>query len=249
MQPLWKARFHAEESTFSKSGRWHFPYRPAKLFLAEFAAKFYKPIARPMLELQHFLIKERVAFMKTTDTYDIFDPETGKQVGVASEVIPAYVSILRLLLPKKLMPTKVEVREHPEGALVFTIRKPVAFFRETVEVYDAQDEKIGRFQSKLFVIGGGFWVYDQNDKQFAEVKGKWTGWEFRFVTPDGVELGQVSKKWAGVLKELFTSADNYIVSVADHLAEQPIAKMLLLAAALAIDIVYYERGGAGVEID
>lgn len=199
-----------------------------------------------MLELQNFLIKEQVAFLKTTDTYDIFNPDTGEQVGVAKENPGSLVSILRWVLSKKLMPTKVEVREHPEGALVFTIKKPVALFRETVEVYDAQGEKIGYFKSKIFSIGGGFWVYDSSDKQFAEVKGKWTGWEFKFLTPEGVELGQVTKKWGGALKELFTSADNYVVSVADHLADQPIAKMLLLAAALAIDIVYYEQGGGGL---
>jgi uncharacterized protein YxjI len=196
-----------------------------------------------MLELQNYLVKEQVTLLKTTDTYDIFDPESGEQVGVAKENPGALISTLRWFISKKLMPTKVEVREHPEGSLVFTIRKPVALFRETVEVYDAEDRKIGYFKSKLFAIGGGFYVYDKNDKQFAEVKGKWTGWEFTFLTPDGVEMGRVTKKWAGALRELFTSADNYVVSISDDLAEQPIAKMLLLAATLAIDIVYYERNG------
>jgi uncharacterized protein YxjI len=107
-------------------------------------------------------------------------------------------------------------------------------------VYDSLGEKLGYFKSKLLSIGGGFWVYDKDDKPFAEVKGNWSGWEFSFVTPEGTELGQVTKKWGGLMKELFTSADNYVVSVSPHLAEQPIAKMLLLAAALAIDIVYYE---------
>jgi uncharacterized protein YxjI len=202
-----------------------------------------------MLELQHYLVKEQVAFMKTTDTYDIFDPDTGKQVGVAKERVPTWTSVMRLLLSKKLMPTRVDVLEYPDLALVFTLKKPVSFFRETVEVFDAQGERVGYFQIKLFAIGGGFCVYDRDGKQFAEVKGKWTGLDFQFLTPEGVELGQVTKKWGGVLRELFTSADNYVVSVSEHLAEQPIAKMLLLAAALAIDIVYYEQGGAGIELD
>jgi uncharacterized protein YxjI len=196
-----------------------------------------------VLELQNYLVKEQVTLLKTTDTYDIFDPESGEQVGVAKENPGALISTLRWFVSKKLMPTKVEVREHPEGSLVFTIRKPVALFRQTVEVYDAEDRKVGYFKSKLFAIGGGFYVYDKNDKQFAEVKGKWTGWEFTFLTPDGVEMGRVTKKWAGALRELFTSADNYVVTISNDLAEQPIAKMLLLAATLAIDIVYYERNG------
>lgn len=196
-----------------------------------------------MLDRQHFLIKEQVGFMKTTDTYDIFDPETGEQIGMAKEDPGQLVSVLRWIINKKLMPTKVFVREHPEGALVFMIKKPVGFFRQTVEVYDSQGEKVGYFKSKILSIGGGFYVYDRDDQQFAEVKGKWTGWEFRFLTPEGHEMGKVTKKWAGVLKELFTSADNYVVSISDDLADQPIAKILLLAATIAIDTVYYEQGG------
>src|SRR5262245_32632265 len=107
-----------------------------------------------MLELQNFLVKEQVGLLKTTDTYDIYDPESGEQVGVAKEVPGSLVTILRWFISKKLMPTKAEVREHPDGSLVFTIKKPVGFFRETVEVYDAQGEKIGHFKSKILSFGG-----------------------------------------------------------------------------------------------
>src|SRR5260221_12947598 len=120
--------------------------------------------------------------MKPTDTYDIFNPETGVQAGQAKEVIGTLASLMRLVIGKKVMSTTVEVREHPEGALVFVIKKPVALFRSIVEVYDSQGEKLGYFKSKILSIGGGFWVYDKNDQQFAEVKGKWTGWEFQFLT-------------------------------------------------------------------
>lgn len=74
------------------------------------------------------------------------------------------------------------------------------------------------------------------------VQGNWTGWEFRFLTASGDELGVVSKKWAGVAKEFFTSADNYVVAV--HHPDSA-AATLLLAAGLAIDTVHKEGGGGG----
>ena len=199
-----------------------------------------------MLDQQHFLIKKQIASLKTADAYDIFNPKTGKQVGQAREVVSRLVKVLRLFISKKMMPLTIEVREHPEESLVFYLRKPVGFVWETVDVFDAEGHQLGYCKCKLLALGSGFWVYDKNGKQFAEVKGNWTGWEFRFLTPDGHELGTISKKWSGLLQELFTSADNYVVSIAQDLAEQPIAKMLLLAAALAIDAVYYEgrRGGS-----
>jgi uncharacterized protein YxjI len=193
-----------------------------------------------MLELQRYLIKEQVAFLKTVDTYDIYDPDTQVKVGVARETVPGWMQFLRLLISKTLMPTTVEVREVDEDSLVFRIRRPVRFFRSRVEVFDADDDLVGYFQSKILSWTAGFWVYDKNDHQLAELKGDWLSWSFRFLSPDGREIGLVTKKWAGLGKELFTSADNYLVSISDDLSQNPIAKMLLLAAALAADIVLKE---------
>jgi uncharacterized protein YxjI len=193
-----------------------------------------------MLELQNYLVREQIAVLRMTDVYDILDPESGKQVGIAEETRGTFAMLLSMFMNKNLLTRKIEVREHPEGSLVFTMRKPTSFFQPKVEVFDAQGERVGYFVSKLFSFGGGFNVYDKHDRPFAEIQGKWTGWDFTFRTPDGHEMGWVTKKWAGMLKQLFTSADNYVVSISDDLADQPIAKMLLLAAALAIDIVYYD---------
>lgn len=193
-----------------------------------------------MLDLQRYCVQEKVGFLKLTDTYDILNPDTQQLVGVAREEPSALVKWMRLVLSKKLMPTKVVVREVPGEEPVLTIRKPVTFFRSRVEVTDGEGKRLGYFVSKLFSLSGGFYVYDDKDQVFAQIKGKWHGWEFKFTTPDGEEIGAVTKKWAGLGKELFTSADTYIVTISDDLADQPVAKMLLLAAALAIDVVYYE---------
>jgi hypothetical protein len=95
-------------------------------------------------------------------------------------------------------------------------------------------------QSKLISIGGGFNVFDNQNQQFAEVKVNWKRWDFRFVSNQGREIGSVTKKWAGLGKELFTSADNYIISLKDLSGASPVASALLLAAGLAIDVVYKE---------
>jgi uncharacterized protein YxjI len=72
----------------------------------------------------------------------------------------------------------------------------------------------------------------------AEVKGDWKGWTFTFLGPDGREIGSVTKKWAGVGKELFTSADNYMITLQEV---SPANASLLLAAGIAIDVVFKEH--------
>src|SRR5580700_3940089 len=106
-----------------------------------------------MLELQNFLVREQIAVLRMTDIYDILDPETGTQVGIAEEVRGTLTALLCVFMNKNLLTRIIEVREHPEGALVFTMRKPMTFFQPKVEVLDAQGERVGYFVNKLFSFG------------------------------------------------------------------------------------------------
>jgi uncharacterized protein YxjI len=190
-----------------------------------------------VLEADRFMIKERVTFFKSHHTSDVYDFDTEEHVGTAEENIGGLVKALRWVVSKRLMPTTVDVRDH-DGALVFQVRRGGFLFRARVEVLNANDELVGYFKSKVITVGGGFWVYDKAAQPFAEVKGNFIGFDYRILTPGGAELGRVTKKWGGVAKELFTSADSYMVDVADDLTDQPVAKMLVLAAALAIDVIF-----------
>lgn len=194
-----------------------------------------------MFNLKTFLIKERVGFLKLVDTFDIYDPSTGAQVGIARENIGILVKLLRFLINKRLLPTTVEVREREDGRVVLTISRGLTLLRSHVTVTDSVGKQIGLFKSKLFSIGGGFHVLDGLQQPVAEIKGDWKGWNFRFLTPEGNEIGKVTKKWAGLGKELFTSADNYIIALNETAAIRPDAAPLLLAAGLAIDTVFKEK--------
>lgn len=206
-----------------------------------------------MLDAQRFLVQERVKFLRGYATYDIYSLDEGGDadlLGTAEEQVSTVKQLLRWFVSKALMGTRIEVREKPDDALVFTISRGPYLFRSRVEVRDAQGELVGYFRSKVFTIGGGFHVYTPDDKHFAEMTGNFIGFNYRILTPDrAVELGTVAKKWGGVAKELFTSADTYAVTLSDDLQEQPIAKMLVLAAALAVDMIFKsESRTAGADL-
>ncbi|MFO0849063.1 MAG: phospholipid scramblase-related protein [Gemmataceae bacterium] len=194
-----------------------------------------------MLEPQRFLVKERVRFLAAGQTFDLYDADADRRepIGVASEVLGPLARLSRWFVSKQLTGTTVEVREKPDDSLVFTVRRGAYLFRSRVEVHDAQGESVGWFKSKQLTWSGGFHVYDRTGRHFAEVRGNFVGFDYRVLTPDGaVELGRVTKKWTSAVKELFTSADTYLVELNDDLAEQPLAKMLVLAAALATDMIF-----------
>ena len=186
-----------------------------------------------------FFVKERTGLLKLVDTYDIFDPATNRQIGIAKEEPPTWAKFLRLAVEKHRLPTCVNVYEAEGAPPILSIHRGFTFLRTKMHVTCA-GKKLGYFRSKLISIGGGFHVFDTRDQQVAEVKGNWKGWDFKFLTKQGREIGSVTKKWAGLGRELFTSADNYVISLSGLGGANPEAAALLLAAGLSIDIVFKE---------
>ena len=194
-----------------------------------------------LLSNKDYLVKEHVAMMKLTDTYDIFDPATNERIGVMKDEPSNFLKYLRLVVEKRVLPTTINVYENENQPPVFSIHKSFTFIRSQITVFNSSGTNIGYFKSKIFTIGGGFTVHDSSDKQIADVSGDWKGWNFRITDMGGRELGVVTKKWGGMAKEMFTSADNYVVSLSEAFEDQPVVKILLLAASLAIDTVYKEN--------
>lgn len=186
-----------------------------------------------------FFVKERVGLLKLVDTYDILDPATGHVIAIAKEEPPTWAKWLRLAVEKSKLPTCVNVYEDEGAPPVLSVNRGFALFRKKLHVTCA-GKPLGYFRKKFISIGGGFNVFDMRDQQVAEVKGNWKGWDFKFLTKQGREIGSVTKKWAGFGKELFTSADNYIISL-NGVGSNPEAAALLLAAGLSIDVVLKEN--------
>ena len=196
-----------------------------------------------MLSRKTYFIREHVGFMKLTDTFDILDPETQDQLGIAKEKPGAIFKMLRLVMNKRALPTKVFIYEgsdpDDESKLLFSIQRGFTLFRSKIDVCNPDGSLVGWFKSKMLSIGGAFRVFDVEGREVALVKGDWKGWNFRFTDSSGNEIGKITKKWSGIGKELFTSADNYIISLNGE--PEPAHATLLLAAGLAIDTVYKEK--------
>jgi uncharacterized protein YxjI len=194
---------------------------------------------RPLLHRTTFFVKERISGLRLTDTYDILDPVSSENIGIAKEEPPVWAKWLRLVVKKHMMPTAINVYEADGHPPVLSVTRGFTFLRAKINVI-AEGRPLGHFKRKLLSLGGGFLVYDHTGQQVAEVKGNWKGRDFKFTNTGGREIGQVNKKWAGLAKELFTSADNYVVALTDLSGANQDAAALLLAASLSIDLVFNE---------
>jgi len=193
-----------------------------------------------LLQRTSFFIREHVGMLKLVGTYDILDPESKEVIGQAKEEISGGIKALRLLLDKSLLPTTVNIYEGSEGrqTRLVTLKRGAFSLIPKVSIYDRDGKLIGHFKSKMFSIGCTFRIFDANKTEVGLVKGDWTGWNFKLLSNE-TELGVVTKKWAGVGKELFTTADNYVISLNGQPNEGVAA--LLLAAGIAIDVVFKEK--------
>lgn len=186
-----------------------------------------------------FFIKEHVGIFKAANNYDIFDPHSQQKILECREPDLGFFSkLLRFTDYKRFTPFNVVVST-PEGQKVLSVRRGVSIFLSKVEVLDESDRVVGFFKQKFFSIGGKFDVLDAQEQVACTLKGKWTSWDFRFVQGNA-ELAAVSKKWAGLGKELFTSADNYMLSIDPGVPANDQRRLLIVAAVMCIDMVLKE---------
>ncbi len=182
-------------------------------------------------------VKERVAVMKLRDTYDLVDPDTQAIIGEIKDEPASWAKWLRLLVKKAYLPTFVNVYATGQPQALLSVKKHPGFLRTRLEILDGQGGCLAQLRSKIFSLGGTFVIFDPAGQEIGQIKGDWKGWDYA-ATIQGQSVGMVTKKWAGVLKEVFTSADQYLVK-----AERPEQLPLLLGLALAVDVVYKEQQG------
>jgi len=194
------------------------------------------------LQQNVFFVKEHVGFFKVASNYDIFHPESGALLIECREPnIGFFTKLFRILGYKVMTPFNIEVKA-TDGTLITRITRGTVFFRSVVEVFDEKEQLIGKFRQRMLSLGGKFDVLDANDQVICTLKGKWTSWEFSFIK-DNAEFGKVTKKWAGIGKEFFTTADNYVLEINPSVGNDSKLRTLILAAVLCIDMVLKENSG------
>ncbi|MCD5417878.1 RNAase [Candidatus Bipolaricaulota bacterium] len=154
------------------------------------------------------------------------------------EHLGTLTKLFRFAKHRQMTPFDIQVRT-PDGNQVVRVTRGVTVFLSRVSVLNENDQVIGGFKQKLFSMGGAFDILDASEHPICHLKGKWTGWNFKFMAGE-TELAHVTKKWAGIGKELFMSADNYVLEISESVPEDNVIRQLILAAVMCIDMVLRE---------
>ena len=188
-------------------------------------------------ESNEYFIDEKVQFLKFHNEYKIYDP-MGLQVGAVTQQVPGWHKVLRLFLKKSILPFHLELTDN-NNMVVASIHRGWTFWMSKITIMDGNGVVSGHIKQKFRLLKPRFQIFDANENQVAEINGDWKSWNFTITDTNGIQVGTINKKWAGVAKEFFTSADKYLVSIAPAYAEDR-NKMNIVVTAITVDMVLKE---------
>jgi uncharacterized protein YxjI len=184
-----------------------------------------------------YFIDEKVNYFKFENCYNVFNDE-GQNIGAVKQKLSVGDKLLRLLLNKAMLPFLLEIKNN-EDQLEVSISRGWTLFMSKITIKNAQGETIGSIKQKFKLLKPTFKIFNSSEEQIAEINGDWKAWNFKITDPSGNEIGAISKKWGGAMKELFTSADKYNVNIDANYSNTE-NKIVILAGAITIDMVLKE---------
>jgi uncharacterized protein YxjI len=147
-------------------------------------------------------------------------------------------SFLTRVLLKSLRPFTIYVI-NPDGSRVLILRRIFRFYFHKLDIYDPDGKHLGTIQRQFSILRRMYSVLDNSGLELFQLFGPILHpWTF-MVRRSGEEIGSITKKWSGLFKEAFTSADNFGVTFPIEL--NVTMKSLLLGAVFLIDFVHFER--------
>ena len=197
------------------------------------AAPAQATVAGPSLYEQPVLVvSQKTKLIELTNEYVVYDGQ-GQQIGAVVQVGQSrlkkavrFVSDIDQFLTHRL-----EVRDARGPVLLLT--RPAKFVKSRVVVQRADGAPIGEIvQANVF----GRIRFDlvANGQLVGVIQAEnWRAWDFAITDAAGTEVARITKKWEGLARTLFTTADRYVVLVHYRLPES-LASMVI-ASALTVD--------------
>jgi uncharacterized protein YxjI len=177
---------------------------------------------------------EILTSFETRNRYVVSDLE-GNELMYAAEVNTGFLS--RNFL-QTIRPWTIQVLDL-QGQMQLSVQKPFKFYFHRVSVSDDQGRELGVIQRRFSWLRRIYSVQTTDGQELYQLFGPILHpWTFR-VLKDGQEVGKITKKWSGLLKESFTDADTFGITYQADLS--PEHKDLLLGAVFLIDFVHFEK--------
>lgn len=179
------------------------------------------------------VVNQKAKVIEITNEYAVYD-QNGTQIAAVRQVgQTAAKKVMRALTSfDQYMTHKLEIVD-ASGAALLRITRPAKFIKSKFQIERGDGAPIGEIiqenaigKIRFSLTSGGHVVGSLNAEN-------WRAWNFNIQDHTGAEVARITKTWEGLAKTLFTTADNYVVTIHRPL-DEPL-RSLVVAAALSVD--------------
>jgi uncharacterized protein YxjI len=197
-----------------------------------------------LLERDVLVISQKAKIIEMTNEYRILD-EAGEQVGaIRQEGQSKAKKLLRLVTDVDQFLTHRLAVYEADGTKLLEIVRPAKILRSTLKVVDASGAARGRIVQQNVVGKKRFALQGPDDRTLGSIDAEnWRSWDFAVHDVAGAEVARITKRWAGFLREGFTTADHYVLQIVG--APSPDLRFLLVGSAAAVDVALKQDDTGG----
>jgi len=193
-------------------------------------------------------IKEWVEIItdwETANRYEILN-EQGEKLAYLAERKGGFLYTIKRLIFRSHRSFEIDVFDLQANPIMHMTRAFFFYFSDLL-VHAKGGEKLGSVHRKFGILYKRYELCDAQGRVFAKVASPlWRLWTFPIKGPSGNDIGVISKRWQGFLKEGFTDADKYLLDMGQQQFSMG-QKAVLLATAISIDFDFFENNeGFGV---
>ena len=180
---------------------------------------------------------EIVIGFESRNRFEIVD-ETGEQLALAAEEAGGFGAVLARNFLGRCRKSTIHVYTE-EGSEIATGKKPFTWYFHRMELFE-RGEKLGAIQRRFSILHRLFTLEDAEGNELLTIKSPlFRIWTFKLLLGTE-EVGRISKKWSGMLKEMFSDADNFGVEFGHAKLPMEVKKLLFVAVFL-IDFTCFEN--------
>ncbi len=187
-----------------------------------------------LLDRDLVVVRQKAKIVEVTNQYQLQDAD-GNDVGSVNQVGQSKArKVLRFVSNvDQFLSHKLEIQD-ADGTMVLTLSRGAKLMKSKIEISDAAGAVVGAIVQENVVGKKRFSLNGADGTKLGELQGEsWTSWDFKILDAEGGVVGNVDKKFSGLLREGFTTADTYIVQLEPSLTGP--LRTLAFAAAVAID--------------
>lgn len=179
------------------------------------------------------VVNQKTKLVELTNEYMVRDQE-GNDIGAVAEVGQSTAKkVLRLVSSlDQFMTHTYEIRD-AGGEALLVLTRPRKLVKSSFVLNKPDGSEVGQIkQSNVF--GKIKFALEAGGQQVGSLNAEnWRAWNFNIQDASGNEVARITKKWEGLLKTAFTTADNYVVEIKEPI-QDPL-RSLVVAAALCVD--------------